>query len=242
MSDTEIRVLSYNVDGLRDDADAAARVVEGCNPDILCLQEAPRLLFWRSRRRTFDRSVGMVPAISRRTGGLAVLYRPAAGIEVYRIGHRVLRRYPGLRDRALALTALHVSGRPLLVGCTHLDLHPGARLHHAGEVVDRMAAFAAENPGPSVLAADVNCRPGGPAWRLIAAGLRDAAGEHPWGGEATFPAQPSRRRIDGVFTSGGVEVRRAGVPVDLVDPADMDAASDHRPVLADLVLRSDPTE
>ncbi|QBI53803.1 Endonuclease/Exonuclease/phosphatase family protein [Streptomonospora litoralis] len=231
-------MLSYNVHALRDDAQAVARVVRACDPDVVCLQEAPRLLRWQSRRRSLDRMMGMIPAISRRTGGLAVLCRP--GIEVHRIGHRVLRRYPGLRVRTLSMAALQVDGRPLLVGCTHLDLHPGARLHHAGEAVDYLAAFAVENPGPSVLAADVNAEPGSSAWRLITAGLRDAAGEHPWGEAATFPARNPARRIDGVFTSGAVEVHRAGVPVEPADAADMADASDHRPVLADISLEAEP--
>ncbi|WP_345555154.1 endonuclease/exonuclease/phosphatase family protein [Streptomonospora halophila] len=231
---TEFRMLSYNVHGLRGGPDAVARVVDACAPDVVCLQEAPYLLRWQSRRRRLDRSIGMVPAISRRTGGLAVLYRP--GIEVHRIGHHVLCRYPGLRVRSLSMAALQVEGLPLLVACAHFDPHPGARLHHAGEAVDRLAAFAAENPGPFVLAADAACSPGDAAWRLLTAGLRDAAAEHPWGGSATFPAHAPRRRVDGVFVSGDVLVRRAGVPVDLVDPADMAAASDHLPVLADIVL------
>ncbi|MDT0301067.1 endonuclease/exonuclease/phosphatase family protein [Streptomonospora wellingtoniae] len=231
-------MLSYNVDGLRGGADAVARVVGACAPDVVCLQEVPDLLRWQSRRRRLDRSVGMVPAISRRTGGLAVLYRP--GLEVHRVGHRVLRRYPGLRVRTLSMVALQVEGVPLLIACTRLDQHPGARLHHAGEAVDRLAAFAAENPGPFVLAADVACRPEDTAWRLLTAGLRDAAAEHPWGGSATFPAHAPSHRVDGVFASGDVLVRRAGVPVDLVDPADLAAASDHLPVLADIALGDGP--
>ncbi|MBV2362408.1 endonuclease/exonuclease/phosphatase family protein [Streptomonospora nanhaiensis] len=234
MSNSDLRVLSYNVRALRDDPDAVARVISACDPDIVCLQEAPRLLGWRAKRRELDRATGMVPAISRRTGGLAILCRP--GVEVRRIGHRVLRQYPAMHTRTLSMAALKVDGSPLLVGCTHLDLHPGARLHHAGEALDHLGAFAAENPGPYVLAADVNCPPEGSAWRLITAVMHDAAGEHPWGEADTFPARRPRTRIDGVFTSGDVRVRRAGVPVDLVDPADLAAASDHRPVLADITL------
>jgi len=236
VSNSRIRVLSYNVHGLRGDAEAVARVVGACRPDVVCLQEAPRLLRWQSQRRRLDRMLGLVPAISRRTGGLAILCRP--GIEVHRIGHRVLRRYPGLQVRTLSMVALQVEGRPLLVGSTHLDLHPGARLHHAGEAVEYLTAFAMENPGPSVLAAGTNSVPGTSAWRLITAGLRDAVAEHPWGEAETFPARNPRRRIDGLFTSGPVEVRRAGVPADLADPADMADASDHRPVLADLALKT----
>ncbi|MFD0632519.1 endonuclease/exonuclease/phosphatase family protein [Catenulispora yoronensis] len=36
-----VRVLSYNVRSLRDDRAALARVVRGCEPDVVCVQESP---------------------------------------------------------------------------------------------------------------------------------------------------------------------------------------------------------
>lgn len=36
-----IRVLSYNVRSLRDDTEALARVIRACEPDLVCVQEAP---------------------------------------------------------------------------------------------------------------------------------------------------------------------------------------------------------
>jgi endonuclease/exonuclease/phosphatase family metal-dependent hydrolase len=43
-----LRLLSYNVRSLRDDASAVARVIRAAEPDLVCIQEAPRLFRWRS--------------------------------------------------------------------------------------------------------------------------------------------------------------------------------------------------
>ena len=40
--ESSLRVASYNVRDLKDDVDAAARVVRAIDPDVLCLQEVPR--------------------------------------------------------------------------------------------------------------------------------------------------------------------------------------------------------
>ncbi|MBB6172539.1 endonuclease/exonuclease/phosphatase family metal-dependent hydrolase [Nocardiopsis mwathae] len=227
-----LRVLSYNVRALRDDPAAVRRVIAACRPDVVCLQEAPRFLGWRRRRRALARGCGLVPAVNRRPGGLAVLHRP--GIRVLHAEHRLLRRHPRLHRRALSLAVLDVGGRPLLVGCTHLDLDDRARQQHAAEVLALFTAAAARHSAPGVLAGDINCTPQGPAWRLLAAELCDTGAARPRGEPLTFPARHPRARIDGVFATRGLTVTGAGVPVGLVPAADLAAASDHRPVLAEI--------
>ena len=44
-----LRVVSYNVHGLRDDRGALVEVVRDLDPDVLIVQEAPRRLRWRTR-------------------------------------------------------------------------------------------------------------------------------------------------------------------------------------------------
>ncbi|ASU83327.1 endonuclease/exonuclease/phosphatase [Nocardiopsis gilva YIM 90087] len=227
-----LRVLSYNVRALRDDAKAVGRAIAACEPDVVCLQEAPRLLGWRWRRRALARGCGLVAAVNRRAGGLAILIRPA--VRVLHAEHRLLRRYPRLHRRALSLAVLDVGGRLVVVGCTHLDLDDHARSRHAQEVLAHLTATAARHCAPAVLAGDINCTPDGPAWRLLASELCDTGAEAPRGEKLTFPARQPRARIDGVFVSRELTVCGTGVPVDLVPPADLAAASDHRPVLAEI--------
>lgn len=222
---TTVRVLSYNVRSLRGDPSAVARVIRASRPDVVCLQEAPRLLLWRLRRRRLARRCGLTAAVSRRAGGLAILVRPE--ITVVRRTHRRLRRYRGLHLRALAVAVLDVGGHRVAAAVTHLDLDPGARLQHAAQILALLDSCDA----PVVLAADVNEEPGGPAWRLLADRFPDAGAKVPGGDAPTFTARRPSRRIDGIFTDRRVRVLAAGIPAGPL-PGDVVAATDHRPLLA----------
>lgn len=224
------RVLSYNIRAMRDSREALARVIAACRPDVVCLQEAPRLLFWRTRRRSLMRATGLVPAVNRRACGLAILVRPGIGVRSRR--HVLLTRRRGLHRRAVSMALLEVAGGPVAVASTHLDLEESARCDHAREALEHLRRFA--GTVPRVLAGDINGVPGGAAWRIITAELADAGAAAPLGEAATFSARRPRRRIDAVFTGPGVRVLGSGVPVDEVDRADVEAATDHRPVVADL--------
>jgi endonuclease/exonuclease/phosphatase family metal-dependent hydrolase len=83
----------------------------------------------------------------------------------------------------------------------------------------------------TVLAGDLNELPDKPAWRAIAAEFTDAgaADDTP-----TFSTRIPRRRIDGVFVRGPGRVTSYRV----VDDVDVVAASDHRPVVADVELEA----
>jgi endonuclease/exonuclease/phosphatase family metal-dependent hydrolase len=96
-----------------------------------------------------------------------------------------------------------------------------------GRVLEKATALR----GAVVIAGDLNEPAKGPCWdRLRAAGYVDR-GSSAW---RTFPADDPRRRIDALLVRGPAEVRShgdPGVPLDLLA-----AASDHRPVLAELDL------
>ncbi len=224
-----LRVLSYNVRSLRDDPAAVARVVRSCRPDVVCLQEAPRLLLWRTRRRRLARRCGLRVAAGRRRGGLEILAAP--GVAVERRRHRLLHPHPGLHRRALSTVLVRVGGRRVVVAVSHLDLCARARLEHAAQVLALLAAERA----PAVLAVDVNEEPGGPAWQLLARSLADAGAHGPSGGAPTFPARRPRSRIDTVFVDRRLRVVAAGLPPE-ASPRDLAEASDHLPVLAEIAL------
>lgn len=217
----ELRLLSYNVRSLRDDAAAVAGIIRACAPDVVCIQEAPRLLRWRSKCAALARESGLVVV----TGG-----RPAAGnlllcrlaVDVRATREVLLSKHRGRHQRGVAVARLRLAALELAVAGTHLGLDGAERVTHAGEVLDLLASYDA----PIVLAADVNEEPGGPAWSMLAARYpaADAVG-------ATFPASNPRRRIDGVFADPRWTVASAAA----VDGPAVTAASDHRPVLA--VLR-----
>ncbi len=225
-----VRVLSYNVRSLRDDAAKVAAVISELRPDVACLQEAPRFLRWRSRCAQLARESGLHMVTGGRTAG-AVLLLSSLRADVVRAEDVLLPKHAHLHQRGVALAVLAIGGVRFAVATTHLSLDAGERAEQAGLVAGLLTGL--DEPAV-VLAGDLNDRPGAPAWAAFTgAGLRDAHAVSPWGGTPTFPAVAPDRRIDAIFASAVITVRRCGVPPGLVDPA---AASDHLPVVADLVL------
>ncbi|MCY7366045.1 MAG: endonuclease/exonuclease/phosphatase family protein [Frankiaceae bacterium] len=213
-----LRVVSWNVRSLRDDAAGVARVLAGLAPDVVLLQEAPRLLGsgWANRR------------LARRAGLTRVAGGAAAHGNLLLVGRRttvvtasVLRlpRRPGLHRRGAVVGVVELAGARLAVAGTHLDLDPLARLDSARRV--RTAAAGLGNL--LVLCADVNEEPGGPAWAELSAGLVDTAAAC----GPTFPLRAPRRRIDVLLADPRLVVQAVEVP--RVGPV-----TDHLPLVLDL--------
>ena len=208
--------MSWNVRSLRDDARGVALALRDLHADLVCVQEAPRLLLWRLSRTRLARRARLRPLTRDRACGNLLL----GGARVRRraAGSVLLPRRPGLHRRGLAWARVEVEGRELVLAGTHLDLEPRARLDSARRV------RATAPPGPLVLGADVNDEPGSPTWDALAEGLLDP-GESP-----TFPAWAPARRLDALLVHPALEVVSYGlVPTGLV--------SDHLAVRADLRWR-----
>jgi endonuclease/exonuclease/phosphatase family metal-dependent hydrolase len=220
-----MRVLTYNVRSLRDDAAAVTRVIRACRPDVVAIQEAPRFLRWRSKAAALARRSGLVVV----GGG-----RPAAGnlllsslsVEVESTRDVLFSKDAGLHQRGAALAVLRLNGARFAVVGTHLDLVEGPRLRHIAELHGALAVFVPADV-PTVVAGDMNDRPGSPAWTLLTERRVDAA---PTGDEYTYSASNPQRRIDAVFADPALRVLSAEV----VDSPDVRIASDHRPLLVEL--------
>ncbi|MBC6462956.1 endonuclease/exonuclease/phosphatase family protein [Actinomadura sp. HBU206391] len=230
-----VRVLSYNIRSLRDDTAALERVVRGCAPDLVCLQEVPRFLLWRTKRRRFARRCELTVAAGRRAAGLAVLAGPRATV-LHREYH-LLTRVTGLHRRGLAIAVAEVQGVRLIAASTHLDLADVPRRAHVGQLLGLLERARRTYRAPVVLTGDINEESGGQAWDLLAGSFQDAYAVAPAGMGHTFSARRPRRRIDGIFADPDVEVVGCGVPADTAVSADYTRATDHRPVFAELCLR-----
>lgn len=224
---TEIRVLSYNIRALRDDADAVSAVMRSCAPDIVCVQEAPRFLRWRSKRAAIARKAGLVVATADRPAGLLILV--SMRTQVVSTSFRLLSRSPSLHQRAIASAAVRVGGVRLDVASVHLSLDADERSRHLPEL------WSALPPDHSslVVAGDVNEGPDGPVWRELSTALRDAWAVAGAGTGDTYSARSPHKRIDGIFAGNGFEVVECRAVDDVPGVAE---ASDHLPVLA--VLRA----
>ncbi|MGC5397861.1 endonuclease/exonuclease/phosphatase family protein [Streptomyces sp. DT20] len=227
-----IRVLSYNIRSMRDDFEALVRVIRACAPDLVLIQEAPRFFRWRKAAARLARASDLVVL-----GGGATAAGPlllcSMRVAVERTEDILLPLTPGLHRRGFATAVVRIAGARIGVLSCHLSLHRTERLAQAEALLGRLDAMGVEH---AVVGGDLNEAPGGPAFRRLAGRLQDCWAVRPRGGEHTFPSHGPGRRIDALFTTGGIEVLGCGVPTGLpgISGADLLAATDHLPVLAAL--------
>jgi endonuclease/exonuclease/phosphatase family metal-dependent hydrolase len=217
-----LRVLTWNVHDLLGDPLAVSAVLRSAAPDVVCLQEGPRLVRSRYKLASLARSAGLLfVAGGRASAGTAMLCSMRAVVT----GETAVRLpTSGWRTRPRGLVHARV-GLPgtasLHVASVHLGLTPEERSHHVALVVELMSGSPAV-----VVAGDLNEPPGGPSWVALSALAADPAPGSP----PTFPARFPDRRIDAVLAGPGVAVLEYGGwrP----DEALVKRASDHHPVLA----------
>jgi len=225
-----LRLLSYNVRSMRDDRAALARVIRSAEPDVVCIQEAPRFLRWRSTCAALARTSGLVVVGGGRPAA-ANLVMSTLGVDVVKGVDVLFSKDPGLHQRGCALAVLRVRAATFAVAGTHLDVKDGPRLRHVGEL---HAAIATHVPAdvPAIVAGDVNEGPGRPAWQALTEQGVDAFAAAGVGSGFTSSAAHPHQRIDGIFVDRRITVVSARV----LDGPDVLMASDHRPLLAELSL------
>jgi endonuclease/exonuclease/phosphatase family metal-dependent hydrolase len=223
-----IRLLTYNIHRWGDDRRAVAEVITRCAPDVAMIQEAPTWWWTRRRRLALARTVGLhYLAGAART--IALVADPLRWT-----ARRARIRRPLVRRRK-RLVALQLPGGAVAVSCSdpaltvigcHLGLATGARSAELHQVFD-----LGRPDEPTVIAGDVNERPGGPVWQLAARlGLSDVTAD----AGPTFPSGGPQARIDAVWASTGLQVNR-------IDPEELGVtrrllvrASDHLPLLVEI--------
>lgn len=140
-----------------------------------------------------------------------------------------LPAHPGRHLRGAAYADCVVAGGArFTVAGSHLSTDPAERPAQAALLKRELDAAGA----PVVAGADLNEGPDGPAWATVARGLTDAADAAGRADRLTYPCAAPRRRIDALF----VDPRITVVDYDVVDTPLTRRASDHFPVLVDLLL------
>jgi endonuclease/exonuclease/phosphatase family metal-dependent hydrolase len=228
-----LRVVSYNVHGLRDDRQALASVVRGLRPDVVIVQEAPRRFRWRQRCADLAHEWGMLYA----AGGLPSLGNlivTSLRVQVEVAHHLQYPLTPGRHMRGAAFARCSVEGVEFVVAGTHLSTDDTERPGQARLFRD---ALVVERP-PVVCGLDVNESSDGPSWRLLAKGRVDAAVESAATDWNTYPSRAPSRRLDAVLVDPRFVVERYEVP----ESDAVRAASDHLPVVVDLLLPDSETE
>ena len=219
-----LRVLTYNVHGLKDDRAALTGLVRELEPDAVIVQEAPRRFRWRHKCAALADDVGMVVA----AGGLPSLGNLLLVSLRLRVHETWCLRYPltpGRHLRGAAFADCSVRGARFTLSGSHLATDPVERPAQAARWKQELSRL----DGPVIAAGDLNEGPGGGAWRTVADGLITA--DSP----ATFPATLPRLRLDAIFVTPDVTVAK----YDVIDTDPARRASDHLPVVADLLLPSE---
>jgi endonuclease/exonuclease/phosphatase family metal-dependent hydrolase len=218
-----LRVVTYNVHGLKNDRAALVGLVRELEPDAVIVQEAPRRFRWRHKCAALADDFGMVVA----AGGLPSLGNLLLVSLRLRVHETWCLRYPltpGRHLRGAAFADCSVRGGRFTLSGSHLATDPVERPAQAARWKQELSRL----DGPVIAAGDLNEGPGGGAWRTVADGLITA--DSP----ATFPATLPRLRLDAIFVTPDVTVDK----YDVVDTDPARRASDHLPVVADLLLPS----
>lgn len=251
-----LRVATYNIHagaGMDNvfDLDRQAAELRSLDADVIGLQEVD--VHWGTRSEwrdlagelaeRLDMRVSFAPVYSldpqtpgapRREFGVAVLSRyrivSAENHEITRLSTQVPDPVPAPAP-GFGEVVVRVKGLPVHVYVTHLDYRADPSVRNA-QVADTRRIMAEDRePGAGhrqvrqILLGDFNAAPAAPELAPLWQELTDVEP-----GGLTYPAQDPVQRIDYVAVSkDSVRVRDAAVAETL--------ASDHRPVVADLLLR-----
>ena len=228
----ELRLLSYNVRSLRDDAVSVAAVIRACKPDVVAVQEAPRFFRWRSKRAALARTSGLVVGTADREGGLMLM--TSLAVDVAATGYALLPKAPKLHQRAVCWADVSLRGAQWTIASIHFSLSRDERPTHLPYVFAALGVDEAtgNRPGPPlVIAGDVNEKPDAPTFQRLAATLQDSYAVAPDGPGETFRSDRPYKRIDGVFVDSRVEVVSCRAIHELT--GDVSIGSDPGPLTSD---------
>jgi endonuclease/exonuclease/phosphatase family metal-dependent hydrolase len=250
-----VRLVTFNThhgvgEDERHDLPRLAKLLASVDADVICLQEVDR--YFGDRSEDVDQALLLSRALDMQLAWGPAIDEPRPGDRPPRqYGNALLSRLPilisdvhrlpgGGEPRSALRTMLELDGGTLWVTATHLTTRsPQER----SEQVAELAALHSEGMEAGVLVGDFNARPDAAeldplrerftdAWDL-APDREDRAGWRFWHREEghTHPARSPHRRIDQVWVSAGVAVAAAQV-------LDAGGASDHLPLMVDLLVPS----
>jgi endonuclease/exonuclease/phosphatase family metal-dependent hydrolase len=246
--DRPLRVVTYNIHAGHGDLARTAQTIRAFSPDIVALQEVD--VHWSERSGFVDQVAALAAALEMEARFAPIYSLPNRENSAVprEFGVALLARHHIVTWRNDTLTRLStqdsnavpapapglleavvdVHGSRLHVFNTHLDYRADPRVRRAQS--GEMAAAIDHVREPLIVFGDFNASPDAPELAPLFARLRDA-----WprdsGPGYTYPADNPVKRIDYVLVSRDFSTVSARVPVS--------DASDHRPVVVDLIRRRD---
>jgi endonuclease/exonuclease/phosphatase family metal-dependent hydrolase len=250
-----VRLVSFNThhgvgEDSRHDLPRLATVLAAADADVICLQEVDR--YFGDRSEDVDQALLLSRALDMQLAWGPAIDEPQPGDRPPRqYGNALLSRLPILvsdvhplpgsgEPRSALRTMLELDGGTLWVTATHLTTRSAEERRAQ---VAALAALHTDGMAAGVLVGDFNARPDAAeldplrerftdAWEL-AEDRTDQAGWRFWQRDEghTHPARSPHRRIDQAWVSPGVGVASAHV-------LDAAGASDHLPLVVDLLIPS----
>jgi endonuclease/exonuclease/phosphatase family metal-dependent hydrolase len=242
-----LRAMTYNIQYGGGSIETTSAAIRAADPDLVALQEVD--VRWGARSAFVDQASVLAERLGMQVRFAPIYQLPGADASspprefgvallskypITSFANRPLTRHstqaesappspaPGLLD-----ATVEVRGTPIRVLNTHLDYRPDPAVRHQ-QVQEVLAAIGAST-SPIILFGDFNAAPTAPELQPLLARLRDS-----WPASAgpgwTYPALEPTERIDYVLVSPQFRVVAARVPDT--------KASDHRPVVVDLILAS----
>src|SRR5690625_3410264 len=242
----ELRIMSYNIAAGYGNIDGIAEVIAEYQPDVVALQEVD--IHWGDRSNFQDQvhfleeKLGMSSFfgeiynfeneeenIRPRQFGLAILSKPAI---IRQENHHLSRLSTQSEESGLQLMpgfpeiTIEKGGVEIHIFNTHLDYRgdPMVRIAQVEETLEIMDSA----DGPIILAGDLNARPDAEELSPLFDRLDDVWTQKENDPGFTFPSDQPDRRIDYILHSRHFQVTDAFTV--------QTKASDHLPVVADLVL------
>jgi endonuclease/exonuclease/phosphatase family metal-dependent hydrolase len=238
--------MTYNVHGCRGmdgriSPSRIARIIEQYQPDLIALQE---LDFGRVRSERHDQPRLIAAALGMHVefcatvidqheqyGHALLSHWPMQIVRVANFDHSARR--PHVEPRGALWVRMEMDDVPVNLMNTHFGLGRGERYLQAKELLNSQWMGKIAPGEPLILCGDFNMIPGSRPYRALAEKLRDAQATNGFRPRNTYSTFHPFTRIDHIFVSPHFGVEKVLVPrSDLTR-----VASDHLPVIVDLVYR-----
>ncbi|MBW8173517.1 endonuclease/exonuclease/phosphatase family protein [Ornithinimicrobium sp. Arc0846-15] len=225
------RVASYNLRALQDDVSATVRVMRAIDPDVVLLQEIPRVPFSARAMHDFAQQCGLTwPGRTRRVSGVSMLVHSRLQASAAQDRALPVEFLGNPRTYTVARLADEFGHHAAAVAI-HLPLIAAQRRDHVAQILAELTRDPLTRDLPWIIGGDINEDQTAPAWQMLAAHAELVTPLKP-----SFPAHNPHRTIDAIFATQDVSVS-GEAEIDL-DPADVTAATDHVPVWVDVQVPS----
>ncbi len=233
---TKLRVMTYNVHQGRYGITEVAAVIDRCSPDVLCLQEVNANGPWGDPVWQIEQLQWKRWHVVREADVAILSRKPIRG--------RRSAYLPLGTMRAVLAAQILVNGKPVTVVTTHfnvaragpsfLESRGRAREYLTSAASVRLAQtaallkFAESLSGRVIITGDLNTPPRGFCYRRISSRYSDCFATAGWGFGYTYRSRLPVLRIDYVFADRSLAAASCFAP--------NAAASDHKPVVADILI------